>query len=50
MTASRVYAPYTAAITLIVGLSAASVMPKAPEGVADYSSSLSEAEQRPLKL
>jgi len=49
VTAPTVYAPYTAVIILVVGLIAASMMPKAPEGIADYSS-LTEAEQGPLKL
>ena len=49
VTAPTVYAPYTAAIVLIIGLLAASVMPKAPEGIADFSE-LVEAEQGPQKL
>ncbi|MDE3147049.1 MAG: APC family permease [Acidobacteriota bacterium] len=49
VTAPTVYAPYTAVIILVVGLIAASVMPKAPEGIADYSP-LVETEQGPLKL
>ncbi len=49
VTAPTEYAPWAAVIILIVGLIAASVIPKAPEGIADYSA-LSESEQRPLKL
>ncbi|HEY5120323.1 MAG TPA: APC family permease, partial [Acidimicrobiales bacterium] len=49
VTAPTVYAPYTAAIVMIIGLLAASVMPKAPEGIADFSA-LSESEQGPQKL
>ena len=49
VTAPTEYAPYAAVIILIVGLIAASAMPKAPEGAPDYSM-LSEAERGPLKL
>jgi amino acid transporter len=49
VTAPTVYAPYAAAVVLIVGLIAASVMSSAPKGIADFSG-LSEAEQGPLKL
>lgn len=49
VTAPTVYAPYTAAIVMIIGLLAASVMPKAPEGIADFSA-LSGSEQGPQKL
>jgi len=49
VTAPTEYAPWAAVIILIVGLIVASVMPKAPEGIADYSA-LAESEQGPLKL
>ena len=49
VTAPTVYAPYCAAVVLIVGLIAASVMRKAPTGLADFSE-LSDVEQGPLKL
>ena len=49
VTAPTEYAPWAAIVILIVGLIAASAMPKAPEGIADYSA-LSSSEQGPLKL
>lgn len=49
VTAPTVYAPYAAAVVLIVGLIAASVMPSSPKGVADFSE-LNETEQGPLKI
>lgn len=49
VTSPTIYAPYTAIAILIVGLVAASMMPDAPKGTADFSG-LSEAEQGPLKL
>lgn len=49
VTSPTIYAPYTAIAILIVGLVAASMMPDAPKGTADFSG-LSEAEQGPIKL
>jgi amino acid transporter len=49
VTAPTEYAPWVAVIILIVGLIVASVMPKSPEGIADYSP-LIESERGPLKL
>jgi amino acid transporter len=49
VTAPTVDAPYAAVVVLVVGLITASVMPKAPSGVADYSA-LSDSERGPIKL
>jgi amino acid transporter len=49
VTSPTVWAPYAALILLALGLLAAGLTPKAPEGIADFSG-LSEAEQGPLKL
>lgn len=49
VTAPLVYAPYAAVVILILGLIAASMVPQAPSGTANFSG-LSEAEQGPIKL
>ncbi len=49
VTSPTVYAPYTAVVILVIGLIAASMVPEAPRGTADFSG-LSEAEQGPIKL